>query len=245
MLATAVDMAGSITGMVTKPIEAFHDEKRRRERELRRREAAGGSGEVPKDAPSEDGLSAISAASGKSKGKSQPSMAGKVAGASAKRIGMIAPNAAKGMLVDIPLAITEAMQPVPKHFGTKIRDHGPVTDAKSGAVVAGKTFAFGFVDGLSDLVMEPLRGAEKQGADVALKGFGKGAASLVAKSGAGMFGLFAYPSAGIVKSLRSAVHTGTRKDIAQERHAEGQWRVNGNAALEMDSGEILVSFNRL
>ncbi|KAH0429103.1 hypothetical protein CcaCcLH18_08600 [Colletotrichum camelliae] len=238
-------MTGSITGMVTKPIEAFHDEKRRRARELRRHEAASASGQVPKDAPSEDGLSVISASSGTSKGKSQPSMAGKVAGASAKSIGMIAPNAAKGMLVDIPLAIIEGMRSVPKHFGTIIRDHGLVTDAKSGVVVAGKTFAFGFVDGLSDVVMEPVRGAEKQGAVGALKGFGKGAASLVVKSGAGMFGLFAYPSAGIVKSLRSAVHTGTRKEIAQERHAEGQWLVNGNKALVMDSGETLAWFNRL
>ncbi|KAK2775420.1 UDP-glucose,sterol transferase [Colletotrichum kahawae] len=193
VLATAVDMTGSITGWVTKPIEAFHDEKRRRARELRRHEANGGS-----------------------------ALDGKVAGASAKSIGMIAPNAAEGMLVDIPLAITEGMRSVPKHFGTKIRDHGPVTDAKSGAVVAGKTFAFGFVNGLSDVVMEPLKGAEKQGAVGALKGFGKGAASLVAKSGAGMFGLFAYPSAGIDKSLRSTVHTGTGREIAQERHAEGQ-----------------------
>lgn len=237
-------MTGCITGMVTKPIEEFHEEKRRRARELKHK-ADGGSGEVPKDKLSEDALSVISASSGNSKGKSQRSMAGKVAGASAKSIGMIAPNAAKGMLVDIPLAITEGMRSVPKHLGTNIRDYGPITDAKSGAAVAGKTFAFGFVDGLSDLVMEPVRGAEKQGAVGALKGFGKGAASLVAKSGAGMFGLFAYPSAGIVKSLRSAVHTGTRKEVAQERHVKGQWLVNGNTALEMNSGEILAMFNRL
>ncbi|KAH6879854.1 hypothetical protein B0T10DRAFT_540540 [Thelonectria olida] len=245
VMATAVDMTGSITGMVTKPIEEYHDEKRRRARELKKQQRDSGSGDVSHDGSFDDRISMASNGSGKSTRKKQPSMAGKVAGASAKSIGLIGPTAAKGMLVDFPLAITEGLRAVPKHFGTEVRSHGPVTDAKSGAVVAGKTFAWGFVDGLSDLVMEPVRGARDEGALGAFRGVGKGAASLAAKSGAGMFGLFAYPSAGIAKSLRSAVHSGTRKAIAKARHGEGQWLVNCDAALDVDSGEILASFNRL
>lgn len=243
-MATTVDMTGSITGMVTKPIGKYHDEKQRRARELHN-----GSGAVSQDGTLDDRLSITSANSGNSKGKERSSMAGQVVGASAKSVGMIGTTAAKGMLVDIPLAITEGMRSVPRHFGTEVRDHGRVTDAKSGAVVAGKTFAWGFVDGLSDLVMEPVRGASKGGAVGAFTGFGKGAASLVTKSGAGMFGLLAYPSAGIAKSLRSAVHSGTRKTVEKERLVEGQWLMNGRgqgcAVLEMDSEEVLASFNRL
>lgn len=249
VMATTVDMTGSITGMVTKPIEEYHDEKRRRARELEKQEREDGDLETSQDASLDDRLPVMSASSGKSKGKKKPSMAGQVVGASAKSVGMIGPTAAKGMLVDIPLAITEGMRSVPRHLGTDVRDHGRVTDAKSGAVVAGKTFAWGFVDGLSDLVIEPVRGSGKEGAVGAFKGFGKGAASLVAKSGAGMFGLLAYPSAGIAKSLRSAVHSGTRKAVAKERLAEGQWLVRGqgqgHAALEVDSEGIVASFNRL
>ncbi|KAK1973775.1 hypothetical protein LZ30DRAFT_787520 [Colletotrichum cereale] len=113
--------------------------------------------------------------------------------------------------------------------------------------MAGKTFAWGFVDGLSDLVTEPVRGASNGGGALgAFKGVGKGAASLVAKSSAGMFGLFAYPSAGIAKSLRSAVYSGTGKVIAKERLVEGQWLVSGDAtpALDLDAWEILASFYR-
>lgn len=246
-MATAFDMTGSITGMVTKPIEEYNDEKRRRARELKKTERNGGDSKASLDINPDDHLSITSASSGKSQGKKQHSMAGRVAGASAKSIGMIAPIYAKGALVDIPLAMTEGMRSIPRHFGTEVRDHGRVTDAKSGAVVAGKTFAWGFVDGLSDLVMEPVRGAGKEGAVGAFKGVGKGAASLVAKSGAGMFGLFAYPSAGISKSLRSAVYSGTRKTIAKERIVEGQWLMKGegHAALEVDKDEVIASFYRL
>ncbi|KAH8749750.1 UDP-glucose,sterol transferase [Diaporthe sp. PMI_573] len=248
VMATAVDMTGNITGMVTKPMEEYHDEKRRRARELEKQERDGGSSETSRDKSSDDRLSVTSASSGKSQGKKHPSMAGRVVGASAKSIGMIGPNSAKGMLVDIPLAMTEGLRSVTGHFGTQVRDHGRVTDAKSGAVVAGKTFAWGFVDGLSDLVMEPVRGAGKDGAVGAFKGIGKGAASLVAKSGAGMFGLFAYPSAGIAKSLRSAVYSGTRKTVAKERLVEGQWLMKGqagDAALDTDAEEIIATFYRL
>lgn len=231
VMATAVDMTDNITGMVTKPMDAYRHEQRRRERERKReltRPGASSHDTLEVDGRSSPAGSHTSGRSGAASTddsgmQKQRSMAGTVVGASAKSIGMIGPTAAKGMLVDFPLALTEGLKSVPEHFGTKIRHHGPVTDAKSGAAVAGKTFAWGFVDGLSDLVMEPIRGAKDEGALGAFKGMGKGAVSLAAKSGAGMFGLVAYPSAGIAKSLRTAVHSGTRKVLAQAKHAEGQW----------------------
>ncbi|OLN88261.1 Sterol 3-beta-glucosyltransferase UGT80B1-like protein 2 [Colletotrichum chlorophyti] len=243
VLATTADVAGSITGMVTRPIDEYRDETRRRARELEKQKRINGSADTLRDV-SLDGASFTSARSEKSKTK-HPSRAGKVAGASAKSIGMVGPIMVKATLVDFPLAITEGMRAVPKHFGTNVRSHGPVTDAKSGAVVAGKNFAWGFVDGISDLVMEPVRGASNGGALGAVKGMGKGAASLVAKSGAGMFGLVAYPSAGIAKSLRNAVYSGTRKEVAKEKQSEGQWLLKSDEALEVDPGQILASFYRL
>jgi hypothetical protein len=158
---------------------------------------------------------------------------------------MMGPIAAKGMLVDFPLAITEGLKTVPQHFGTRDRNHGPVTDAKSGAVVAGKTFAWGFVDGLSDLVMEPVRGAGSGGALGAVKGVGKGAVSLVTKSGAGMFGLFAYPSAGIAKSIRTAAHGGTRKAVASAKHAEGQWLLSNGLPPGLAADDLVGRFHEL
>lgn len=44
----------------------------------------------------------------------------------------------KGTLVDMPLALAEGLRNTPALYGEKIRDHGPVTDWKSGGVVAAK-----------------------------------------------------------------------------------------------------------
>lgn len=229
VMATAVDMTQSITGMVTKPMDEYRHEQRRRERERKRELARQSSAhhdtlEAGDGRSSPTGSHTSAATSTDDSGRPKPrSMAGAVAGASAKSIGMLGPTAAKGMLVDFPLALTEGLKSVPELYGGKVRHHGPVTDAKSGAAVAGKTFAWGFADGLSDLVMEPIRGGRDEGALGAVKGVGKGAMSLAVKSGAGMFGLFAYPSAGIAKSLRTAVHSGTRKVLAKAKHDEGRW----------------------
>jgi hypothetical protein len=260
-MATAVDMTDSITGMVIKPVEEYRHEQRRRERERRRDLSTQNNPYKPPETdnlnprasptPSQtSGVTTTSTASSSSPTKPKPtqrSLGSTAALASAKSISMLAPIAAKGMLVDIPLAITEGLRSLPTHLGTTKTHHhhqiSPVTDAKSGAAAAGQTFAFGFIDGLSDFVMEPIRGARDGGGAVgAVKGMGKGAVSLVAKSGAGMFGLFAYPSQGIAKSVRRAVHIGTRKAVERAKHEEGRWLLGagGGGLLEGVEGEGLV-----
>ncbi|CZR49801.1 uncharacterized protein FPRO_16009 [Fusarium proliferatum ET1] len=154
----------------------------------------------------------------------------------------IGQTAAKGMLVDFPLAIIEGLKSIPQLYGGNVRDHKPVTGAKSGMVVAGKTFTWGFIDGLSDFVIQPYKGAKKEGALGATKGFGKGATSLVTKSGAGMFGVFAYPSTGISKSLWTAVHSSTRKAIAKEHHEEGVWMMKKGMGTQLDWDEVVHRF---
>ena len=58
--------------------------------------------------------------------------------ASLKNIGKFHSSFFKGMLVDMPLAVTEGLLAVPKLCGDQHVDHAPVTDAKSGFVVAVK-----------------------------------------------------------------------------------------------------------
>lgn len=47
-------------------------------------------------------------------------------------------------------------------------------------------FGYGFYDGISGIVTQPLDGAKKQGFAGFLKGFGKGIGGIVLKPGAGM-----------------------------------------------------------
>lgn len=68
-----------------------------------------------------------------------------------------------------------------------VRPQEKVTDLASGFKVAGKEFGFGFYDGLTGLVTQPLKGAEKEGGIGLLKGIGKGIGGLVLKPAAGKF----------------------------------------------------------
>jgi hypothetical protein len=255
-MATATSLAGSITGMFTKPVEEYKYHRRKRENASKRAgmnqiDESDNAGQYTiENAGSEAGDSINSRGhdpeeSKNKSNKSHPSMVGKVVGASAKSIGRFAPKALKGMVVDFPLAITEGMKAVPKHFGDNGRYYAPVTDAKSGTVVAGKSFAWGFVDGISDLVVQPYKGAKEEGIRGAAKGIGKGVVGLTMKSGAGVFGLLAYPSAGIAKSIRSAVYTETRKEIFQMRLKEGEWMAQTRSISQAEREDVVSKFAHL
>lgn len=68
-----------------------------------------------------------------------------------------------------------------------VRPIEKVTDLSSGIKVAGREFGYGLFDGISGLVTQPYRGAEKEGAGGLLKGFGKGIGGLLTKPVAGKF----------------------------------------------------------
>ncbi|SCV51610.1 probable sterol glucosyltransferase [Fusarium fujikuroi] len=246
VMATATGMVGNITGIFTKPIEEYRDDHKRRAGELKYTQGRG-SPYLQERSSDKDHISVERLSNDSVRPRSAHSghLAGRMAGASAKSAGKIGQTATKGMLVDFPLAITEGLKSVPQLYGGNVRNHGPVKDAKSGMVVAGKTFAWGFIDGLSDVVVQPYEGAKKEGALGVAKGLGKGAMSLVTKSGAGMFGLFAYPSAGISKSLRTATHGSTRKKIAEKRRAEGIWMAKSGTGAQVDCSKVLEDFERL
>ena len=125
--------------------------------------------------------------------------------------------------MDIPLAITEGLRSVPGLYGDKGHDNGQVTGIGSGFAVAGKTFAWGFIDGVSGLAVHPYKDVKKSGARGLVTGLGKGVVGLAAHSGAGMFGMFAYPASGIARSLRHATHSRSRKAVELARCDEGEW----------------------
>lgn len=225
--------------MVTKPIEEHKTEIRRRVRSEKRLSANVNTD--PASTASKSGsfdLRGNDVMAAKSSRLEDGTKTRKVAAASAKSIGMFAPTAIKGAAADIPYAIAEGLRTMPRYYNDKVRDHGSVVDIQSGAIVAGKTFAWGLVDGLSGVVTLPYAGARKEGPIGAAKGFGKAIASLVTKSGAGLVGVVAYPSMGIAKSLRGAVYSGTQKQIANERSKEGKWLMATYGINDMDADKI-------
>lgn len=75
----------------------------------------------------------------------------------------------------------------PKLYGDEVRSTERITDFSSGLRAAAKGFAYGFGDGISGLVTQPLKGAREEGATGFIKGFGKGIGGVVLKPGAAVW----------------------------------------------------------
>ncbi|KEQ95936.1 glycosyltransferase family 1 protein [Aureobasidium subglaciale EXF-2481] len=152
----------------------------------------------------------------------------------------------KGSLVDIPFALAEGLRNAPLMYGDKPRDLGTVTDWKSGTAIAGKGLFYGIYDGITGLVTEPVKGAKKEGAVGALKGFGRGLGGIYWKPNAGLAGLLGYTVQGVYKSVYGALHTATRKRIAKARREEGVWLLKkAREENSVDLREIIVAFEEL
>lgn len=84
------------------------------------------------------------------------------------------------------LGLARGFRNAPKLYNDDtVRKPEKVTSFESGLRVAGKEFGLGFYDGISGLVTQPLKGAQKEGAVGLLKGFGKGIGGLMLKPAAG------------------------------------------------------------
>ncbi|KEQ75718.1 sterol glucosyltransferase [Aureobasidium namibiae CBS 147.97] len=164
----------------------------------------------------------------------------------AKGFGKAGNTILKGGLIDIPFALAEGLRNAPAMYGDKPRDFGPVIDWKTGGIVAGKGLVFGLYDGISGLVTEPVKGAKKEGALGALKGFGRGLGGMYWKPNAGLAGLLGYTMQGIYKSVYSAIHTGTRKTIAAARREEGILLLaKARGDQSFDLGQIVTAFEEI
>jgi hypothetical protein len=107
-------------------------------------------------------------------------------GGSAKSLGKVVGYWYKGMLIDMPLAVSEGLRAVPRLYGDEVKDHGTVRDWKSGASFAGKNFVHGMADGFSDIFTQPYKGGQEEGAKGVMKGLAKGTLGVTTKVSSGM-----------------------------------------------------------
>ncbi|KAF5866492.1 hypothetical protein ETB97_011377, partial [Aspergillus alliaceus] len=131
---------------------------------------------------------------------------------------------------------------LPRYYGEEPRNHGPVTDIKSGFTVAGKGFAVGMAEAFSDIVVKPQQGLQEDDASGAFKGIGKGMANMAPKAGCAMLGLIVDPGAGIARSIRLSIHSRTRKMIAKARHSEAIWLLESGQYTGTDN--IVATFQQ-
>ncbi|CAE6389203.1 unnamed protein product [Rhizoctonia solani] len=115
--------------------------------------------------------------------------------------------------------ITDGLTNAPRLYGGEVRESKKVTGFTSGMVEGGKGLAYGFYDGLTDIVRQPVKGYKEKGAMGAMTGFGVGAMNLALKPGAGMFQVFSKPVEGGVKDLRGLFHKESHKDNSEKKIA--------------------------
>ncbi|KAN0094046.1 glycosyltransferase family 1 protein [Hyaloscypha variabilis] len=124
--------------------------------------------------------------------------------------------------MDFTLGIARGFHNAPKLYGDDtVRPQAKVTDFQSGLKAAGKEFGYGFYDGITGLVTQPLRGAEKEGAAGLLKGIGKGIGGLVLKPGAAIWGLPGYAFMGVNKEIQKLFGSSVLNYIIAARTAQG------------------------
>jgi hypothetical protein len=132
---------------------------------------------------------------------------GAALGSSAKSVGKVVGYWYKGMLVDMPLAVSEGLRAVPQLYGDEVVDHGPIRDWKSGMAFAGRNFTHGMSEGFAGFVTQPFKGGQREGAKGVLKGLAKGTVGMTTKVSSGMlstlfsssFFLLFFFSAGLVR----------------------------------------------
>jgi len=124
--------------------------------------------------------------------------------------------------MDFTLGLARGFHNAPKLYGDQsVRKSEKITDFSSGLRAAGKEFGFGFYDGITGLVTQPVEGAKKEGAVGFFKGFAKGIGGIVFKPGAAIWGIPGYTSRGIYKELQKRFGPSVENYIIAARTAQG------------------------
>lgn len=145
----------------------------------------------------------------------------------------------KGIVIDIPLALTEGMRALPQLYGdTSYSHHAPITDWKSGSRVGAKSFTDGIRQGTSDIFSQTFARKKREGARGVAKGLAMGLVSLTAKTSAAAVGLVAYPCQGVYRSLYNATHKTTGGIVEEAKWEEARWMIEKSN----DSVEVVQKF---
>lgn len=124
--------------------------------------------------------------------------------------------------MDFTLNLARGFHNAPKLYHDEtVRPPPKITDFSSGVRAASKEFGYGFYDGISGLVTQPLDGAKKEGFGGFVKGIGKGFGGVVLKPGAAIWGIPGYTSRGIYKELTSHFGASVEGYIIAARTAQG------------------------
>lgn len=135
--------------------------------------------------------------------------------------------------MDFTMNLSKGFRNAPKLYGDdSVRKPEKVTDFKSGIRAAGREFGFGMYDGITGLVTQPMKGAQKEGAAGFIKGIGKGIGGIALKPGAAVFGIPGYTMQGVYKEMQKQMGSSVQNYIIAARTAQGYEEWSGASAEE-------------
>lgn len=138
-----------------------------------------------------------------------------------KGLGRIVKSAAK-IPMEISVGLTKGFHNFPKLWGDDtVRPQEKVSDFKSGVMAVGKEFGYGWYDGVTGLVTQPWKGAQKEGPGGFLKGIGKGLGGFVTKPTAGFAGVLGHTMKGVHKEMQKVFGSNVQGYIVASRVAQG------------------------
>ena len=127
------------------------------------------------------------------------------------------------MPMNVCMGLARGFRNAPKLYNDDtVRPMEKVTGFASGLRVASKEFGLGFYDGVSGLVTQPLKGAEKEGGRGLLKGFGKGIGGLILKPAAAIWSIPAYAMQGVHAEVRNIFARSSINYIVTSRVVQGK-----------------------
>ncbi|ORY57798.1 uncharacterized protein BCR38DRAFT_461077 [Pseudomassariella vexata] len=136
------------------------------------------------------------------------------------------------------LGLARGFRNAPKLYNDDmVRPTEKVTSFSTGLKVAGKEFGYGMYDGITGLVTQPLKGAQKEGAVGLIKGFGKGIGGIALKPAAGIWAIPAYAMAGVHAEIRNMFAQSTESYIVASRIAQGIEDLNESTMEEREDIE--------
>lgn len=115
-----------------------------------------------------------------------------------------------------------------------VRPVEKVTDFNSGIKVAGKELGLGLYDGITGLITQPMKGAEKEGAVGLIKGIGKGVGGLILKPAAGAWAVPAYTMRAVHVGIRGYFSSSVMQYIIASRVQDGIADYNASTAQERE-----------
>ncbi|OJD13042.1 hypothetical protein AJ78_06457 [Emergomyces pasteurianus Ep9510] len=138
--------------------------------------------------------------------------------------------------VDMSVNFARGFHNMPRLWGDDtVRPQERVSDFKSGIKAVGREFGYGWYDGVTGLVTQPWKGAQKRGASGFVKGIGKGIGGFIAKPGAALFGILGHTMLGVSKEVQKLFGSDVQMYIIASRAVQGyeEW-LQGSEAEKQD-----------